>query len=232
MVYVNVFDKLGHLDFSQIDDAVVASLDASQQAALSALVEAHQYKQGTAQRLTEAMAASRAALADADEKQKLYIASAPPVDPIEAIRAVQRAQMVANGLIGEDSDFLKPPKKSHPKAAVAGPRLAHEKAQVILAEKRSLVEVARRADVAAEKMLGEAVINLNAVNKGPDQLEVAREFIDRGDQARLARVKDGLPAIEPPAPKKHASALDAQATARGRAGTRNSLQSNVARRVV
>ncbi|MGY2983818.1 hypothetical protein [Bradyrhizobium sp. USDA 4508] len=232
MTYVNLFDAKGQIDLSVVTEDVIAGLSAAQSAALEGLIEAKSHRDAVANKLAEAMASVQAALRTADEAQKAYIASAPPIDPIAAQRAVIRAQRIAAGLISEDDepDPLKP--TSHAKHAIKGPRIAHEKAQHDLAAARGIVEIAKRADAAAEKLLSAAVIEWIKVNPAPDQIDVARASMNRDSEVALARVKAGKPAVLPKPVVRHASALDAQAHARGRAGTRTSLISTVARRTV
>lgn len=223
MPYLNVFDSKGQFSFAECSEAAVATLSAPQQEALSLLIDAHSHRQAAAEKLAIAQREARDAMNDEAQKHQAYVASVPPTSRLDALRA---SILAYNGLPAET------PSGSHPKKAILRPRVEHERAVAVLAEKRSALEVAKAALTSTDRQLSEAALNWINHNPAPDALSVTREHLARGDAERAARFARGEPATPPKAQPRHASALDQQASARGRSGTRTSLQSNVVRRTV
>jgi hypothetical protein len=122
------------------------------------------------------------------------------------------------------------PKKSntHPKHAKLRPARELAKVQLDLADARVELQSAANHLKAASKLEGEALAAFVALIPRPSAEDLHRENCAREQAAKIARVKAGLPAVEPKQATHGRSELDRLAAHRGK--NAGSLRSTTVRR--
>ncbi|WMT75073.1 hypothetical protein [Bradyrhizobium sp. Ash2021] len=131
-----------------------------------------------------------------------------------------------------------PPAKgeAHPKIARLGPALRLDNAEADLTAAQLELNAAVNHLRSCELIEAAALTALIAVMPRPSQDEVYRAHIAKEQAAKMARVAQGLPAVEPPKPSHGRSAVDIAAAQRPRTSqampTGTTLRSPISRRIV
>jgi hypothetical protein len=100
------------------------------------------------------------------------------------------------------------------------PKEALEAATVALADARAVLNVATHALPALQRAESAAIIAWRGCLTTPDRLAVVRDYQQRSQDEKIARVKNGQPATPAPVVSPHRSPIDARFANRGKVENR------------
>jgi hypothetical protein len=187
MSFWNPHDKFGRIDLAMLTPEKVAEagLNDEQAAVIAIVSEAVTAREAGAVRKKLAEDATRAAMRIEADCYEIHVKANPPQTALEAQRA-----SFANYAGNAPATNKKP--ASHPKHAIAGPRVAYEKAMAVLQDCRIELENAkndfRRLEIAEGAALAEMIKTL----RPPSALDVHRANIEREQAQKYANVEAGL----------------------------------------
>jgi hypothetical protein len=221
---VEIFNRLGQLDLSLITEQACAdaNLTPEQTQALSVLVDAVKTRESADILKIEA----RKRVHVAANAEMVALAANDAANPPPDFQSIRKASIAAYN--GVELEEIKP--TSHPKHAKAGPKIAFEKAQAETIDARAELQAATVHARRCELSNGAALASWLAVNRPPTQDQVHRAMIAAEQAAKLERISKDLPLTPTAKPTHGNSPIDIAAAARGRAGTKLPLRSNVTRR--